>query len=97
MGLDGCVGSLSLIINPIQLDLDPKRTSRFLLTVSDWCCVLLDTRLELEDRGAWVVHLLAHQNKGDLIRKCFPQVDWEVLQRRCHAAALETWDPTRFF
>ncbi|KAL8271050.1 hypothetical protein Esti_005035 [Eimeria stiedai] len=77
LGLDGCLGSLSLIINPVQLDLDPKRTSRFLLTVADWCCLLVDTRLELQDRGAWVVHFLAHQNK---VSCC-----WSLLRQRMHA------------
>lgn len=62
-GLDGCMASLSLVMNRFQIDLDPKRTTRFALTVGDWFCLLVDTGIEQQDRGAWVIHFLAYQNK----------------------------------
>lgn len=70
-GLHGCVASLSLIMNRFQIDLDATRNTRFALTVGDWFCLLVDTGIEKQDRGAWVIHFLAYQNKVS----CFPAQD----------------------
>ena len=71
LGLDGCLGSLSLLINPIQIELDPKRSTRFVLAVGEWLYMIVDTSIERRDRGAWVLHLLAHQNKVRLLLSPF--------------------------
>ncbi|OEH79792.1 hypothetical protein cyc_08965 [Cyclospora cayetanensis] len=62
LGLDGCLGSLSLIINTIQMELDAKYNTRFTLYVGEWFSMVIDTAITNQDRGAWVVHILACQN-----------------------------------
>lgn len=62
-GLEGCLGSVSLIINPLSIDLDPRCSTRFSLCIEGWCSIVVDTSVQRQDRGAWVVHFLAYANK----------------------------------
>lgn len=54
---------MSLLINEFAIDLDPKYVTRFSLTLRDWGCVVIDTGVQEQDRGAWVIHFLAYKNK----------------------------------
>ncbi|XP_026190215.1 uncharacterized protein LOC34619956 [Cyclospora cayetanensis] len=85
-GLEGCLGSVSLMINSLSIELDPRCSTRFSLCVEGWCSILVDTSIQRQDRGAWVLHFLAYANKGDQLRSRFPEVDWEELCRRCRLA-----------
>lgn len=62
-GLEGCLGSLSLMINNLSIDLDPRCSTRFSLCIEGWCSIVVDTSVQRQDRGAWVVHFLAYANK----------------------------------
>ncbi|KEP60773.1 UNVERIFIED_CONTAM: hypothetical protein HHA_249600 [Hammondia hammondi] len=86
-GLNACLGSISLLLNPFTIDLHPKYTTRFCVRFGDWYAVQIDTSIEKKDRGEWAILFLATGNLGEQIRMCFLGIDWQEVQDRGRLAA----------